>query len=875
MPAPTFPGTTQHCTARYCTTRHGRRARTRVAGLLLATALLTAGLAHQPAAAAPSMVAGDVAVTNHSFEDGTTGWGTTASSVEPENCTLETGTTWASDGLHSLTLASGGGCGRAGAISDPVTIRPGTTSYTAFATVRARGQVGISLEFRDADGKRVGGAAPATAEQSDGGPAGTARTIERTTPVPTDAATVRIALAAAGPAQVDEVLITPQVTALGAQITKPASYLAAEVGVDADGSAVIFSVATGASSSPPQFVVTDAVTRAVRRTLPVPGGTGSWTVRQDPTTKTVYIGTYGAAALYAWNPGDDAVRTIGQLPIAGAGMVYGIDPGRDGRIYGGTWGEPADGYPGAQMWTYSPADGFAKFGPVLTDDAFYTKAVAYEDQSQTVWAATATKGHLYGCTEAGDCADFTSLLGPKTLAHLGVYNIVANDGYVMTWGGDSNSRGQDEITVLKVGVVEGKPVAERVKVIDETVYYGPSDVHDGKLYYMHSTGEWDMYSYDLATGVETRLEGGAKVASRRWRIVDLGDPAWPGATIVGWTANGTIYRRNLTTGTVDVGPATGQPLMPTGLNSVTTGPDGRIWSAGYLGGGLGSVAPMLPGSTNSYALGGQAESMVSHRGRIYQGTYPNGRIDSFDPAAVTAGGEGVRTDCTIGSSQNRPYGTLALGDRIYYGSQADYATDVGAFGWLDLTTGACTTLSKEVGHYSVNRLAAAGGKIYGGTNIYVAYDSLPVESEAQLLIFDEKTSQLRLQPLPVRGIRSIDALTTAPDGTVWAYAGGWVFQIDPDTDQVVSSELVFDDLIPSGRIPGNAADLLTGPDGTLYGRSGSRIFSIDPEATGSLKDATRTLAEVGSKGLTMDRYGNLYTISGDQLLRIDPRGIAG
>lgn len=842
----------------------------RALALLSVTVLAATGLAAGPAHAATPTVAGDTVVANHGFEDGTTGWTTTSSSGRPDHCQLSSTTDWASEGRQSLRLPSGGGCGDA--ISDAATIKTGTTSYTAFATVRAKGKAGIGLTFLDADGGIVAEVAPALSAQPGPEPAGTARTVQQTAKVPAGATAVRLTLGVSGRAEIDDVLITPQLTALGPQITKPASYLAAEVGVDADGRSVIFSVATGASSSPPQFVVTDAVTRAVRRTLPVPGGTGSWTVRQDPTTKTVYIGTYGAAALYAWNPGDDAVRRIGELPIAGAGMVYGIDHGRDGRIYGGTWGEPADGYPGAQMWTYSPTDGFAKFGPVLTTDAFYTKAVTYEDQSQTVWAATATKGHLYGCTEAGDCTDFTSLLGPRTLAHLGVYNIVANDGYVMTWGGDSNSRGQDEITVLKVGVVDGKPVAERVKVIDETVYYGPSDVHDGKLYYMHSSGEWDMYSYDLATGVETKLDGGAKVASRRWRIVDLGDPAWPGATIVGWSANGTIYRRNLTTGTVDVGEATGQPLMPTGLNSVTTGPDGRIWSAGYLGGGLGSVAPMLPGSTHSYALGGQAESMTSHRGRIYQGTYPNGRIDSFDPAAVTAGSDGVRTDCTIGSNQNRPYGTLALGDRIYYGSQADYATDVGAFGWLDLTTGACTTLSEEVGHYSVNRLAAAGGKIYGGTNIYVAYDSLPVEPEAKLLIFDEKTSEVRLQALPVPGIRSIDALTTAADGTVWAYAGGWVFQIDPATDSIVRSELVFDDLVPSGRIGGSAADLLTGPDGLLYGRAGSRIFSIDPARPGPIKDATRTLVEAGSKSLTLDRYGNLYTISGDQLIRIDPRG---
>src|SRR5690606_29863410 len=123
---------------------------------------------------------------------------------------------------------------------------------------------------------------------------------------------------------------------------------------------------------------------------------------------------------------------------------------------------------------------------------------------------------------------------------------------------------------------------------------------------------------------------------------------------------------------------------------IATGEDGRIWSAGYLTGGIGAVDPMRSGSVESFALGGQAESMISYRGRIYQGTYPNGRIDSFTPQEL-ADGTAPRTDCTIGHSQNRPYGLLGHGDRIYYGSQADYGTDVGGFGWLDLTTGECTT----------------------------------------------------------------------------------------------------------------------------------------------------------------------------------------
>lgn len=853
--------------------------RSRQFGLALVFALVLAGsVSSAPAAAEnPPTVDGDVLITNHSFESGTDGWQATDGSGAPtQRCNLETGTDWADDGTTSLVLDSQRGCPTVGAVSDAQQIEEGSTGYTAFATVRGRGRAALAVQFLDSAGAVVDRSASELDVAPGGDDRDQPRVVEHHAQVPEEATQVRVELVARGHLEADTVLLTGAVTNLGPQVTKAASYLAADVGLDADGTPVIFSVATGASSVSPQLVMTDAVTLEVLQTVPVPGATGGWAVRQDPATSLVYIGTYGSPALYSWLPGDEAVTKIGALPNTGAGMVYGIDYGRDGRIYGGTWGEPTDGFPGAQLWTYAPDTGLEKFGPVLTDDAFYTKAVAYEDESHTIWAGTATKGHLYGCTEAGDCTDFTDLLGPKTLEHIGVYNMVANDGYVMAWGGDSNSGGEDEITVLKVELVDGEIKAEQVAVIDNTVYYGPSDVVDDTVYYIKAEDGWPLYSYDLVTGEETKVSDEQGLAPRRWRAVDLQDPEWPGLTLVGWNSSGTVERHNIETGRTEVEQATGQPTMPVGLNSLTTGPDGRIWSAGYLTGGIGAVAPMRSDTVTTFARGGQAEGMLTHRGRIYQGTYPNGRIESFTPESVET--EAPRIECELHDlGQARPYGLGGHGDRVYYGSQADYGQDVGAFGYLDLTTGECTTFTEEVGHYSVNEITASGPKVYGATNVFVAYDGLPVEDEAQLLVFDESTDELQFLPLPVSGIKAIDSLTTAPDGTVWATAAGWVFVIDPATDEIVVQEHVFADISHPDRISGSHADLLTGPDGMLYGRIANRIFSIDPEraAADGVSAATTVLYTGGQKDLTIDRYGNLYTISGDSLLRLDPRSLAG
>src|SRR5699024_8433017 len=111
-----------------------------------------------------------------------------------------------------------------------------------------------------------------------------------------------------------------------------------------------------------------------------------WTVEQDPESLDVYIGTYQGPALYRWQPGEAEAERLGGPPIEDFGFMYGLTMGKDGTLYGGAWGEPTQGYDGAQLWQYHPDTGFARFGPTpLTDDANYTRAVGYDDVTETVW----------------------------------------------------------------------------------------------------------------------------------------------------------------------------------------------------------------------------------------------------------------------------------------------------------------------------------------------------------------------------------------------------------------------------------------------------------------------------------------------------------
>lgn len=841
----------------------------------LVAAALTASMLTAPAAGsaapAPRLQQGDLLIANHGFEQGVAGWTRSDGRGEPPSPLCTAGLTavddWSSEGNWSLDLPGRPPCVNSGAVGSPVPVVAGET-YRATAHVHRAVLSSVGLRWLDAGGAVLG------SHHSDRVRGDGIRTVSAVAPA--SATQVAVEVGASGGAQVDQVLVTAPYTVLDRQVTKPTSFFSMAAGVDENGRAVTYTMGTGSADDAAILTVTDILTGQVVRNLRLPGAVGSWAIKQNPVTKTVHIGTYQSAALWLYTPGADSVRRVGPPPIAGWGFNYQMDFDENGISYGGGWGEPTGGYPGATVYRYSETAGFqGTLGPSpLTTDAYYTRSLAYEEQTRTVFTGTGTKPHLFACSTVGeaDCQDLIGLFSEELQRAPWVYGITASKGYVMAWAGDSASMGRDSLVVLKVSRdAAGTLQASVVQEIKGVIFNGSSPVVDGKIYYSKANDPGQpLYSFDLATKAEAKMPNSdTGIFSRRWEALQLNDPAWPGTTLVGWNSGAYLVKYNLQTHTLVRTLITDIPDVAIGANSIVDGPDGRIWTAGYLTGGLGGERPMRDDQHVSYAVGGQAENMINYRGRVYQGTYPNGRIESFTAAEVTAG-QRPRVDCEIGASQNRPYGLTGHGDRIYYGSQAEYGHSYGAFGWLDLKTGGCTTLEQVIGHQSVNTVAASGSKVFGGGNIFYSYDGLPIEAQAKLLIFDETTQQAKTIEWPVPGTRSINAALTGPDGIVWFYAEGWLLAIDPSTERWVHREQVFPDWKPGARIPGNYAELLLHPDGNIYGNAAGRVFAFNPRAaltTGSTEPDI--LFQGAGPHLTTDVYGNLYTIyASTDLLRI-------
>lgn len=844
-----------------------------VAGLLLATvAQAPIAQAETPPIPTPHITQGDLLVANHSFEDGLEHWTATNGRGGPasKQCAdaIGTGTAGATDLASAAQFRGAPPCVNTGLLSAPLGGIVAGDAYTAFTDASGAGTVSLGFRWLDDRGAVV---ETAYSDRLDA-----ASRMEFTATAPEGATQVAVEIGAHKSVTVDDVRITAPYTNVGAQITRRGSFLAQYAGYDENGRAVMFSVATGNAHQAAVLVVTDILTKQVTATIDLVGATGSWTVNQADDG-TVYVGTYQSAHLYAWTPGEPEARLIGGLPLEGNGFVYSVSTAPDGTVYGGAWGEPANGYEGAQLWKYHPDNGFSKFGETLTTRAFYTTAVGYDDVSNTVWAGTGTVSGLYGCTvEDEQCTDYSNLLGDAILSKPWVYTMRAGGGYVVAWGGDVASAGRDALVVLKVGRDTDKAMTvEKVAEINGPIYPGGSEVVDGKVWYGRATAGYPLYSYDLATGVETvHDDARTGMLPRAWDVIDLRDPDWPGPSVLGWNSGGVLVAYNIATGKLTSTTVQGIPQMSTGLNAVSDGPDGRMWSSGYLTGALGVVTPMRGDRQATYVVGGQSEFMTQHRDRVYQGIYPYGQVQSFAPAEVTAG-RAPRVDCTIGHEQNRPYALLGKDDRMYFGSQATNAATKGAFGWLDLTTGQCTTFSEEVGHYSINALATSGGKVFGGSNIYYSWDGLPFEEEAYLLVYDEGTDAIDRMGLPVDGLRSVNALATDARGTVWAYAEGWLLGLDPDTLEWIHVEEIFPDWKPPQRIAGSYAGMVTHLDGRIYGFAAGRVFTFDPAATrdaGSAGSSLQILYQGSALWVKIDEYGNIWTIHNQtQLMRINPR----
>ncbi|MET9063655.1 hypothetical protein [Streptosporangium sandarakinum] len=828
--------------------------RSRLTGITTTTLLILTfltALTTSPARAA------DLIVANGGFDDGLTGW---SGSHSPGGATA---VTW--QGRTAARIADTDATKAYGRESMPSLPATAGTRYAVFAKVWIEsGSADLYLRFRDAAGTLLSSAYTRVTT--------TGRWVDmRATGTAPPGATRVSALIYSGVADVgtaywDDIRISAAVTDLGVQME---SAVPNGTTFDATG-ATAYTVHTGTAARNPQLAVIDVASETVTRRIELPDSdatptVGGWAATVA-TDGSVYLGTYPNSKLYRYVPGQSTVTDLGRAE-GGYSFIWDLEPGADGKVYGGTYND------GRYFKYHNGA--FTTIGAVpVRPGKEYVRSIAHDPTANATYLGTGTNAALIR---------YDNVTG-------GTYDLLpaayANESMVggLTWTGNRLFAWVNR-TLLVLDVVrnaDGSYRGDLDAVIGDAEQH-VSPARDGKVWFVKDDV---LQSYDIATGTVT--------ATAAHPGMDVTGYGWSGNTLValgGAPAGTKIFKYTPATGQWTSHGVNSVPILPAAINALGTGPDGKIYTGGYLTGGTGVYDPLRgdadDDTPDTPTLNGlhQTDSLLASGNRLYIGVYPSAKLYEYDPAQAwnpgvnpvlryTGGDAGdIADDCATGEGpppQDRPYALATAPDgTVYMGSVPKYGKRSGALSvWKAGAPGRSLCV---VPGQSVVSLAYEGGRVYGGTSTRGALGVNPVftpGASATLFAYDPATGGVTTYPLPA-AVDNRLAITdvTVVDGDVWGFAEGWLFVFDPGTGRYTTAVELFPDIDYSvnSAHAWRDAGLTTVPWDTanVYGSIGDQIFRIDK----STKALTVLHTEKGMDGLATDADGNLYYKVGETLRR--------
>lgn len=637
----------------------------------------------------------------------------------------------------------------------------------------------------------------------------------------------------------ESVEVVPAYQNLGIQVYN--NYVMRAVFGKENGRDVAYMVQVG---DPAQLVVVDIQTEETIQAIDLPGATGAWGMAVA-TDGMVYLGSYGTASLYRYDPSTDTIVNLGD-PAEGTAspttQFFELTPGVDGKIYGGV-------YPSGSVFEYDPVKGFTNFGNPVPGQ-IYPRSVAYDKEENMLYVGGGgTKNYLIRHDLNTD---------QKTNIMPAQYNLTST--YDLNIAGDKLFLKMDPgYKMIVLDKVTGAVIKD-----DELIHSrGVSEPHEGKVYFTYGG---ILKSYDLSTNQVEEIYTGSEVINFVSNVIGWGsamidDPDYPGPTLIGVAGNNSakVIKYNLERGTLKqaIMPL---PKQPIDLHITGQGPDGKIYAGGFLPGGMGIYDPDTGLSTNNSI--GQTEGMTSIGDKMYFGTYPGANIFEYDTTKPWRSSGSNRTvnklfDLKTEHLQDRPFAMLGAENMLFIGTVPDYGKLGGAFSVYDPATKNLSVHTQIVPNQSIVSLAYKDGKIYAGSSIRGGLGSTPTESEAKLFVWDIARGIKEKEIVPVPGKGAITSLIEGPDGNIWGFAMGTLFIYDPSSGEVIYQDEKFPDAGGQWR----DASLVIGKDGLVYGTMSGKLFSIHPD------DKTLTVMRNQAAWLSRDNMGNLYFVTNNELWR--------
>ena len=246
------------------------------------------------------------------------------------------------------------------------------------------------------------------------------------------------------------------------------------------------------------------------------------------------------------------------------------------------------------------------------------------------------------------------------------------------------------------------------------------------------------------------------------------------------------------------------------------------YSSAYMGAGFSRVN-IKTGVSQTHAMG-QCEGMMPYKGKLYTGVYPGAKVFEYDPATNTS-----KQLFSVGRYQDRPFQIKAFDDKLFIGTISDYGLLGGALTVYDLKTKTQSVHKDIVKDQSITGIAYKDGKIYGSTCISGGLGSAPTQSRAKLFIYNVGTKTKTKEVTPTfksaSTVTHIGELCFAPDGKLWGTAGGIIFEINPNTLEIISETRV-----STGGTFGSwrPVYIFFDSSGIMYANPGGNLVAFDP-----------------------------------------------
>lgn len=588
--------------------------------------------------------------------------------------------------------------------------------------------------------------------------------------------------------------------------------LIAAVNTVMDGKPVMMAVNTGV---PAQLMIVDLATKTTIDAVDLPYGRAFHTMVTD-SKGDVYLAGYEKAHLYKYSVSEKALTDLGSLSPATAVCQMAVD--ENDNIYMGT-------YPNSRIMKYSPTTGAIEALAQAYDDDNYCKSLAYYD------------GALYcGGYQAGTkLVKYDIASGEKTSFDLPATSIQISSLSTMSVAGDrlfintTTASWAQHWLVFDLANEQWKPTIEGA---------GASYASKEKDGYTYLAVGGYVHKYKLAD--DTHASTG--MVGSRVRTVDFADVNGQSVLIdYNDASKGDIVFYN-----VDTCKRTEYSNVVAPSPDIIEGmlvDDGKIYTAGFMGQGGGSVYDIAGKKTTTLKSGGifQAHAIEKVGDKVYFGSYPTAGLSVYDTTKPVSSSNPASLFSHKDLNGARPMDIVAAGDKIVMSLIAGYGETDGALIVYDTVTGSNTVYSGDSfikGHSPVGLwYDEKSNKVYGTTTVFGGLNSTPVEQKAKLFAFDMATNTVTAQAVPY-----ITPQATHPDEVMamcgglaqdptesyklWCISDGLLFSFDK-ADFTVIDQLYVEDMIWSGTSRWKPYSLAFSATGKLYANPNNNLYEID------------------------------------------------